>query len=111
MGAAARGVQHLYPDGDHAAGKLVDAIDLRYRRRSRSLTVDPLSRPVAYVDVHGDPLAAPKRRIMRDLDRLLGRIALRSIDAAGTGAELEAIAERLRNLLRSAEASASKAGP
>ena len=77
---------------------------------SASLTVDPLSRATAYVDVHSDPLAAPKRRIMHDLDTLLGRIALRSIDAAGTGAELEAIAERLRDLLRSAAVSRSKTG-
>lgn len=101
IGAAAKGVKQVHPGAEQTAVALAGAITRRYKRVSVNFMADPLAQAVVRADAHTDPLAGRKRAIMRNLDTLLGRIALRSVDADSTVEELARVIQRVQDLLRS----------
>jgi hypothetical protein len=100
LSAVAKGIKRVYPGEDKLIFALVDAINRRYAEVSAGSPIDPLEPPVVYVDSESDPLAAEKRAIMRQLDSLLGGIALRSVDVTATLNHLEDILQRSCDLAR-----------
>jgi len=103
IGAAAKGIKQIYPSDSREVTELGDAVTRRYKSVSAGFRLDPLAQAVVRVDPQTDPLAAEKRAIMRDIDALLGGIALRSVDVEETTRQLADIVQRTQNLLRSAQ--------
>lgn len=80
INAVAKGIEQTYPGGSPQATALSEAIVQRYRQAPASSKVDPLAQAVVRVDTHSDPQSAQKRSIVRDLDNLLGQVALRTVE-------------------------------
>ncbi len=102
IGAAAKGIEQLDPDGEHVAARMADAIIDRYREVSVNFELDPLDQAVVRVDVWNDPLGLGKRAVMRELDMLLGRIAFHRVGPLDAGAvtdELAGIVQRVQDLM------------
>lgn len=99
IGAVAKGIQQVYPGEEQVAGMMADAVTRRYKKTSAAFQADPLDHAVVRVDVRTDPLANQKRAIMRDVDTLLGRIALRSVGAEAATQELAEILQRVQDLM------------
>lgn len=98
IGAAARGIEHVYPGNEPRMRRLADAVTRRYKEVSAGFEFDPLYEPVVNIDVRNDPLRRNKQSLMHELDMLLGRIALRSVDAKTAVEELTAIVQRVQEL-------------
>ncbi len=81
ISAVAKGIEKTYPGGSPQATALSEAIVRRYRQASTSSKVDPLAQAVVRVDTRSDPQSTQKRLIVRDLDNLLGQVALKTVDA------------------------------
>lgn len=97
--AIARGI---HSDGAAQAerlGALAAAMERRYKTVSSEFTGDPLAGPVVSAGRVGDPDAERQRAIMRDLDALLGRIAVGGIQPDEVSKELTELIERVDELL------------
>ena len=70
----------------------------RYRQASESSTVNPLESAVVHVDMRSDPRSAQRRSIVRDLDNLLGQVAIKTVDADSALGRLEDILQRIQDL-------------
>lgn len=113
IGAAAKGIERLDPDGEAVAGRMADAITDRYKEVSVNFELDPLAQAVVRIDVRNDPLGLEKRAVMRELDLLLGRIAFHGVGAvdAGTVAdELAGIVQRAQYLMTRRSSGQSESG-
>jgi len=82
ISAVAKGIEQTYPGGSPQTTALSEAIVRRYRQASASSKVDPLAQAVVRVDARSDPQSMKKRLIVRDLDNLLGQVALKTVDPA-----------------------------
>jgi len=80
ISAVAKGIEQTYPGGSPQATALSEALVKRYRQASASSKVDPLAQAVVRVDARSDPQSAKKRQIVRDLDNLMGQVALKTVD-------------------------------
>ena len=98
IGAAARGIEHVYPDNELSVGRLADAVTRRYKEVSAGFEFDPLNEPVVNIDVGNAPLRLDKQALMHELNTLLGRIALRSMDAKTAVEELTAVVQRVQEI-------------
>lgn len=98
ISAVAKGIEQTYPGGAPQVTALSEAIVRRYRVVSASSKIDPLAQAVVRVDTHSDPQSAPKRLIMRDLDNLLGQVALKTIDAQSALERLSGLLQRIQDL-------------
>ncbi len=87
----AKGLEHTYPGEAADVVALADACAQRLREASANWKVNPLDQAVVRVDTRSDPQAAQKRAIMRDLDQLLGQVAMKTIDPKAAGDRLVAI--------------------
>jgi effector-binding domain-containing protein len=103
IGAATKGIKQMYPSDSRDVTELGDAVTRRYKSVSAGFQLDPLAQAVVTVDTRSDPLAAEKRAIMRDMDALLGGIALRSVDVEEAMRQLADIVQRTQDLVRSAQ--------
>ena len=92
-------------------GSLADAIRARYKKESAGLELSPLDQAIVRVDVRADPLAETKRAIMTDLDRLSGRIALKSVDAQAATDAVVDIVQRAQDLLQQVDAAGERRTP
>lgn len=111
IGAAARGIEQLDPDGKAVVRQMSDAIIDRYREVSVNFELDPLDQAVVRVDVWSDPLGLGKRAVMRELDMLLGRIAFHrggTVDAGTVVDELAGIVQRAQDLMNMKSAGRSE---
>ena len=98
INAVAKGIEHKYPGGSPRATALSEAMVRRYRQSSASTKVDPLAQAVVRVDTHSDPQSAQKRLIVRDLDNLLGQVALKTVNAESALDRLSELLQRIQNL-------------
>jgi hypothetical protein len=98
ISAVAKGIEQTYPGGSPQAIALSEAIVRRYRQASASSKVDPLAQAVVRVDTRSDPLSVQKRLIVRDLDNLLGQVALKIVDAKSALVRLCDILQRIQNM-------------
>ena len=100
LSALAEGIKRVHPGEGETIFAVIEATNRRYAAVFVGSSVDPLEPPVVYVDSESDPLAAEKRAIMLQLDLLLGRVALRSVDVTATLSELVGILQRIADLVR-----------
>ena len=98
--AAAKGIKRVYPGQEQAVMALADAVKRRYQVVSADFAVDPLDHAVVQVNPESDRHAIEKRNIMRDLDSLLGRIAVKGVDPEATLNELADIVRRAHEVLQ-----------
>ena len=98
ISAVAKGIEQTYPGGSPEVTALSEAIVRRYRQASASSKVDPLAQAVVRVDTHLDPQSAQKRLIVRDLDNLLGQVALKTIDAKSALDRLSDLLQRVQDV-------------
>jgi effector-binding domain-containing protein len=98
ISAVAKGIEQTYPGGSPEATALSEAIVRRYRQASASSKIDPLAQAVVRVDTHLDPQSAQKRLIVRDLDNLLGQVALKTIDAKSALDRLSDLLQRVQDV-------------
>ncbi len=104
IGAVARGIAQVYPGEGSTVTALSDAIRRRYDLFSADFALDPRDQPVLRVDPHSDRHAVRKRGIMRELDAMLGGIALTRLSAEGAEDRLTDIVQRVYEMV-SAESS------
>ena len=98
INAVAKGIEQTYPDGSPQATALSEAMVRRYRQASASSKVDPLAPAVVRVDTHSDPQSAQKRLIVRDLDNLLGQVALKTVDAKSALDRLSELLQQVQDM-------------
>lgn len=97
ISAVAKGLEQNYPGGSPQATALSEAIVQRYRQTSASTQVDPLAQAVVRVDTHTDPQSSQKRSIVRDLDNLLGQVALKTVDPQSALIRLSELLQRIQD--------------
>ena len=97
ISAVAKGIEQTYPGGSPQATALSEAMVRRYRQASASSKVDPLAQAIVRVDVNADPQSAQKRLIVRDLDNLLGQVALKTVDAKSALDRLSDLLQRVQD--------------
>ncbi len=98
ISAVAKGIEQRYPGGSPQATALSEAIVRRYRQASASSKVDPLAEAVVRVDTCLDPQSTQKRLIVRDLDNLLGQVALKTVDAESALDRLSGLLQRIQDM-------------
>lgn len=98
VSAVAKGIEQTFPGGAPQVTALSEAIVRRYRQASESSTVNPLESAVVHVDMRSDPRSAQRRSIVRDLDNLLGQVAIKTVDADSALGRLEDILQRIQDL-------------
>jgi len=103
VSALARGLEQTYPAGSPQATALAEAIVRRYRQASSAWKIDPLAHAVVRVDHRSDPQSQLKRLIVRDLDNLLGQVALKSVDAHTAMGRLGEILGRVQEILHGSQ--------
>jgi effector-binding domain-containing protein len=103
VSAVAKGIEQTFPGGAPQVTALSEAIVRRYRQASESSNVNPLESAVVHVDMRSDPHSAQRRSIVRDLDNLLGQVAIKTVDADSALGRLEDILQRIQDLMHSAQ--------
>ena len=98
ISAVAKGIEQKYPGGSPEVTALSEAIVRRYRQASASSKVDPLAQAVVRVGPHLDPQSAQKRLIVRDLDNLLGQVAIKTVDAKSALDRLSDLLQRVQDM-------------
>jgi effector-binding domain-containing protein len=98
VSAVAKGIEQTFPGGAPQVTALSEAIVRRYRQASESSTVNPLESAVVHVDMRSYPRSAQRRSIVRDLDNLLGQVAIKTVDADSALGRLEDILQRIQDL-------------
>lgn len=106
IGAIAKGIEQVYPGEERIAVAMADAITRRYKKVSVGFELDPLDQVVVRVDILKDSFAAQRRAIMHDVDKLLGRIAFRSISADAAVNDLADIIQRVQDFVSPPESEA-----
>ncbi len=99
--AIARGIEQAHPDDRAAVSALAGAIDRRLEQVSGSFTLKPLDHLVIPSAEGNDPDASEKRAILHELDVVMARIGLKSIDAPTTFDLLLRVAQRTADLMDS----------
>lgn len=102
IGAAAKGVERMYPGQGEVAIALADAIEQRYEEVSAAFKLDPLGEALVRIGALSAPHTREAHAIMLDLDTLLGLIAVRGVDAATVVDGLTDTIERAADLLSAA---------
>ena len=98
--AIAKGIERTYPDEGSPIKTLAEALARRYEDVAGDFVRDPLDQAVVRVNEQSDPNAGKKRTIVRELDTIMGRIALQSIDVQSTYDQLLGIAERVQDMVQ-----------
>jgi effector-binding domain-containing protein len=111
IGAAAKGIERMYPSEGREVIELADAITRRYKSVSVGFELDPLAQAVVRVDWSDDRQETEEQAVMQAMDALLGRIALKSVDLEETMAQLSDVVQRAQDRLRSSQAEAQDAIP
>lgn len=99
LGALERGIRHLYPDQEHAVVAFAQAVTERYDTVSKTFTLDPLAQTVVSIDPQGDPTAFKQRALLRELDALLGRVAVKAVGPEDALESLTDLIQRVQNLV------------
>lgn len=99
LGALERGIRHLHPDQEHAVVALAQAVTDRYDTVAKTFTLDPLAQAVVNIDPQGDPTILKQRALLRELDALLGRVAVKAVGPEDAMESLTDIVQRVQNLV------------
>lgn len=99
ISAAGKGLARTYPDESTHVNELSEAINGRYRVASAVAPERTLAQVVVRVPGAGADGPGARQAILRDLDRLLGRIAVRAISAPEASGALADILERAQDVL------------
>jgi len=110
VSAVAKGIERTYPGEGGNVSALAAAIKEGYRRASADRAGSALDQVVVRVDPHETKGAQERRAIVQNLDRLLARIASRSVDAHGAATALAAALEDVAAVLKSARQTANRGG-
>ncbi len=94
-----RGLVQMYPVEGGAETALGDAIDVRYREVAGEFTVDPLRDAVVDARGRSGLELVRRRRLLTELDGLLGTIAVRGAERAEVRNRLCGVVEGLIRLL------------
>lgn len=105
LNAAARGIRQAAPGFTHASLQLIDAVNARFRRVSSESDLDPSLPPTVSMSDQTSASRHSRRDIMRDLDRLLGGIAVRGVTSEHASDELLRLMERAEAALKFDQAS------
>ncbi len=97
--AFAAGFERIYPNHEVKATELADAISRRYDTVFHDFVLAPVDQAIVRINVQTDPNAPTKLAILRELDALLGRLAVRGISAAAAMETLSSLLERVGNLI------------
>jgi effector-binding domain-containing protein len=100
IGAVARGIEQVHPGQERKVAELAEALKGRYKRVYAELRRAPLDEVIVRVGNDDAALGVRKRGIMSDVDRLLSRIALRTIDADSALDDVADMLERTQELLQ-----------
>jgi hypothetical protein len=111
IGAAGKGIERMYPNEDREVIEFADAITRRYKSVSVGFELDPLAQAVVTVDWSEGRHGAEEQAVMRTMDALLGRIALKSVDLEEAMAQLSDVVQRAQDRLRSSQAEIQDAIP
>lgn len=98
--ALGKGARKVFPKEAAKLTRLTDPIAARYKAVSVNFAEDPLAEAVVRVDNEGDPGASGKEAVVRDLDRLLARVAVKSVDTDAALATLIEIVGRAQVIVR-----------
>ncbi|MCH8251955.1 MAG: hypothetical protein IID36_05825 [Planctomycetes bacterium] len=79
--------------------QMAEAVSMRHKLVTGAAYRDALANAIVRVDLHSGGAAAERRAITRDLDRLMRKIALRTVGAPETLDELSAILLRMERIL------------
>ena len=79
--------------------QMAQAVAMRHKLVTGAAYRDALADAIVRVDLHSGGAAAERRAITRDLDRLMRKIALRTVGAPETLDELSAILLRVERIL------------
>lgn len=100
MKAIARGIKKLYPGKGVTVTRLVNALSSRYEIQSAHFENNPLNQAVFRVNGYNDAFAKTRREMMRHMDSMLGRLAVKRLTADEVTEELIDIVDRLYDLMR-----------
>lgn len=100
MKAIARGIEKMYPSEGKTTTQLVNALSSRYEILSAHFQGNPLSQAVVRVNGFNDASANTRREMMRHMDSMLGRLAVKRLTADEVTEELIDIVDRLYDLMR-----------
>jgi effector-binding domain-containing protein len=100
LGAAAKGIRQMSPGLDHPALRAIDEVVSRYRRIMAEAKLEPLAQPVVRLEAGSAGPRNDLRDLMTDLDRLLGRIALKSTDGPAACNEILDLICRAEGVIR-----------
>ena len=100
IGAVARGVEQVHPGQAGKLEALAEALTNRYKSVFAELKHAPLDEVVVRLDSRDARIAIHKRGIMTDVDRLLAKIAFRTITADSSVDEIIGILDRVQELLQ-----------
>ena len=98
--AVLNGIARIYPDEGEMAADLAEAVKLRYEQLASERKHDPLARAVVRVDPLNDPLAARKEAMIRDLDRLSFRVAVKAVTADEAFRQVLDVIKRTHTVVR-----------
>lgn len=93
--AVARGIVQMYPTSADWSDMLADALMERFEVFAEELPVDPREQAIVTYEAQPQSVVAQKRSIMRKLDRLLGNVAARGLDAAAARTTLADILQQV----------------
>jgi len=100
--ALAKGVEQVYPQEAREIADLkalAVALERRYREQRPDGFAGSAARVVVRAAPNQDRAAAARQAVMRDMDSLLGRVALRTVDAAGAVSGLIELLSRMETSL------------
>lgn len=98
--AVARGMERMYPGEGGSAIRLVNALSSRYEIIATRFEDNPLDQAVVRTGTLNDPTAPSRRELMRTMDSLLGKLAVKQLSADEFQEEVFDVIDRLYDITR-----------
>ena len=95
----AAGFERIYPNHEVKVAELAEAISRRYGTVFHDFVLAPVDQAIVRINAQTDPNAQTKLAILRELDALLGRLAVRGISATAAMDTLSSLLARVGNLI------------
>ncbi len=99
VSAAGKGLARTYPEDKGHVSSLAKAIKERYRKASTEQSGRVLSQVIVRVPRGGSRSATQRQSVLRDMDRLLSRIAMKAVDANRARTDLAGLLERVKAVI------------
>lgn len=98
--AVARGIERMYPGEGGTVIRLVNALSSRYEIIATRFERNPLDQAVVRMGSLHDPSAQSRRKLMRQMDSLLGQLAVKRLNAEELQEEIFDVIDRLYDIMR-----------